>query len=51
MESKREGNENKILLEDFNITMNKIDRDIGKKTQRLYRYRSKCPEYTWSTMI
>ena len=41
-----EGNENKILLGDFNITIDKIDRDGGNKTQRLYRYRSKGPGST-----
>ena len=34
-----EGNENKILLGNFNITFDKTDRDEGNKTQRLYRYR------------
>ena len=41
MENKCEGNENKIILGDFNITMDKIDRDDGNKTQRLYRCCSK----------
>ena len=36
MENKCEGNENKILLGDFNITVDTMDRDGGNKTQRLY---------------
>ena len=32
MENKCEGNENKIILGDFNITMDKMDRDHGNKT-------------------
>ena len=36
MEKKCEGNENKILLGDFNITIGIMDRDGGNKTQRLY---------------
>ena len=39
------GNENKIILGDFNIIMDKMDRDGGNKTQRLYRYHSKSPGY------
>ena len=36
MESKNEGNENKIILEYFNCTMDKkMDRDGGNKTQTL----------------
>ena len=41
-----EGNENKIMLGDFNITIDKTERDGGNKTQRLYRYRSKSPGST-----
>ena len=37
MENKNEGNENKIVLGDFNCTMNKMDRDGENRTQRLYR--------------
>ena len=37
MENKNEGNENKIILGDFNCTMDKMDRHGGNKTQRLYR--------------
>ena len=51
MEKKCEGNENKIILEDFKIKMDKIDRDGGNKTQRLYRCHSKGPGYTESTLI
>ena len=37
MESKSKGSENKIILGDFNCTMDKMDRYDGNKTQRLYR--------------
>ena len=37
---KNDENENKLLLGDFNCTMDKINRDGGNKTQRLYRHRS-----------
>ena len=46
MENKCEGNENKIRLGDFNITVDKMDRDGGNETYRLYRCRSKCPGST-----
>ena len=42
MEYKNEGNENKIILGDFNCTMNKMDRGGENKTQILYR----CPAKT-----
>ena len=51
MENKCEGNGNKIILGDFNITMDKTYRDGGNKTQRLYRCRSKGAGYTGSTLI
>ena len=51
MENKCEGNENKILLGDFNITVGLMDRDGGNKTERLYWYHSKGPGYTRSTLI
>ena len=51
MENECEGNENKILLGDFHITMDIMDRDGENKTQRLYRYRSKGPGNTGSTLI
>ena len=35
MKNKRDGNESKIILEDFNGIMDKMDRDGGNKTQRL----------------
>ena len=35
MENKCEGNENKIILQDFNITMDKMDRDGGNETKTL----------------
>ena len=37
MEKKNERNKNKIILGDFNCTMDKMDRYGGNKTQRLYR--------------
>ena len=51
MENKCDGNENKIILGDFNITMDKMDRDGGYKMQRLYGCRSKGPGYTGSKLI
>ena len=37
MENKSEGNERKLILEDFNYTVDKMDKDNdGNKTQRLY---------------
>ena len=48
---KCEGNENEIILGGFNITMGKMDKDCGKKTQRLYRCRSKGPRYRVYTDI
>ena len=43
MENKCEGNENKIIPRDFNITMDKMGRDGGNET---YRCRSKGPGST-----
>ena len=40
MGNKSEGNENKIIYEDFNCAMDKTDRDGENKTQRLYRFGS-----------
>ena len=40
IEMKTQENENKIILGDFNCTMEKMDRDDGNKTQKLYRCRS-----------
>ena len=37
MESKNEGNQNKMIFGEFNCTMDKMDRCGGNKTQRLYR--------------
>ena len=37
MENRNEGNENKIILGDFNFTMDKMDKYDRNKTQRLYR--------------
>ena len=36
-------NLNNLIIRDFNYTMNKLDRDAGKKTQRLYRCGSNFP--------
>ena len=48
MENKNKGNENKIILEDFNCTMDKINRDGENKTQRLYKC---CSSYALSKLI
>ena len=48
MQSKHEGNENKIIIGDLNCTMDKIDRDGENKTQRLYRC---CSNYALSKLI
>ena len=37
MENQNKGNENKIMLGDFNYTVDQMDRDLENKTQRLYR--------------
>ena len=34
-ENKSDGNKNKIILEEFDFTMDKMDRDGGNRTQRL----------------
>ena len=44
MENKNEGNGNKIILGDFNCTMDKMDRYGGNKIQRLYRC---CSNYAF----
>ena len=36
MKNKNKGNENKIIIEDFNFAMDKIERDSEKKTKRLF---------------
>ena len=51
MENKCEGNENKNIVGDFNINMDKMVRDGGNKTQRLYICRSKGPGYTGFPLI
>ena len=48
MENKNKGNENKIILEDFNCTMDKMGRDGEIKTQRLYWC---CSRYALSKLI
>ena len=50
MENKCGGNENKIIHGDFNITMDKMDRDGGNKTNTSI-CRSKGLGYTESTLI
>ena len=47
MKSKCEGNENKIILGEFNNTIDAVDRNGGNKTQRLYKY---CSSYTLSKL-
>ena len=47
MESKNEGNQNKIILGEFNCTLYKMDRCGGNKTQRLYRC---CSNYAPSKL-
>ena len=51
MENKCEENENKFILGNFNISMDKMDRDGGSKIQRLYKCRFKGLGYTESTLI
>ena len=48
MQSKSEGNENKIMLGDLNCIMDKVDWDGENKTQRLYRC---CYNYALSKPI
>ena len=48
MEKKKKGNENKIILEDFNCTMDKMDRNGENKTQKLYWC---CSSYALSKLI
>ena len=48
MENKDKGNEDKIILEDFNCTMDKMDRDGENKTQRPYWC---CSSYALSKLI
>ena len=44
MKNKTEGNENKIILGDFNWTMDKMDKDGGKKnTKTLQMWFQLCP--------
>ena len=48
MVNKDKKNENKIILEDFNFTMDKMDRDGENKTQRPYWC---CSSYALSKLI
>ena len=48
MENKNKGSENKIMLGDFNCTMDKMDRDGENKTQRPYWC---CSSYALSKLI
>ena len=45
MEKKNEAKDNKIILGDFNRTMDKMVRYGGNKTQRRYRY---CSYYAFN---
>ena len=36
MENKNKGNENKIILEELNCTIDKMNKDGENKTQRIY---------------
>ena len=46
MENKNMGNENKIIIGDFNFTMDKMERDGGNKTQILQMLFQFCPVKT-----
>ena len=48
MKKKCEGSENKIILGDFDNIMDKMDKDSGSKTQRLYRC---CSNFAMSKLI
>ena len=48
MENKNKENENKIIFEDFNCTMDKMDRDGENKTNRHF---SCCFSYALSKII
>ena len=48
MENKNDGNKNKIILGDFNCTMDKMDRDGKNGTKRLYR---QCSNYVLLKLI
>ena len=48
MQNKSERNENKIIFEDLNCTMDKIDRNGENRAQRLYR---RCFNYALSKLI
>ena len=52
MENKNKGNENKLIIGDFNCTMDKMDRDGGNKNYEEVRrtYRCRC-NYTMSKLI
>ena len=48
MKNKNKGNGNKIILRDYNCTMDKMDMDGGNKTQKFYRC---CPNYALLELI
>ena len=48
MENKNKGDENKIILKDFNCTMDKMVRDGESRTKRLYWC---CSSYALSKLI
>ena len=45
MENKSEGNEAKIVVRDFNWTLDKMEIDGGNKPQGLSRYSSNCAHH------
>ena len=48
MENKNKGNGSKIILRDYDCTMDKMDMDGGNKTQKFYRC---CPNYALLELI
>ena len=48
MENKNKGKGNKIILREYNCTMDKIDMDVGNKIQKIYRC---CPNYALLQLI
>ena len=47
MENKNEGNENKIILGDFNCTMDKMERDGRNKTLYKYHFNYALSNSSW----
>ena len=48
MENKNKGKGNKIILREYNCTMDKMDMDGVNKTQQFYRC---CPNYALLELI